>query len=61
MLKLVGFLVLACAGACVTQARPHVVEPADPEVGDMSCAPPMSIHSLLHPDPPPAQATHCDV
>jgi hypothetical protein len=49
MTKLLATLALVLA-ACVSQTRVRPAEPADPAVGDMRCAPPMSIHSLLHPD-----------
>lgn len=48
MMKLLGSLVLASLCACLPQAHSRMpAELPDPEVGDMTCAPPMSIHSLL--------------
>jgi len=69
MLRSFALLVLAGGcGACLSHAQPRpIVEKPDPVVGDMSCAPPMSIHALLEawtsPDelPPPHDASmHCE-
>jgi hypothetical protein len=69
MLRSFALLVLAgVCGACLSHAqlRP-IVEKPDPVVGDMSCAPPMSIHTLLETmdeprrEPPPDDAPmHCE-
>jgi hypothetical protein len=47
-------IVLALMCGCLGHARVRTVELPDPEVGDMSCAPAMSIESLLNAPPPSA-------
>jgi hypothetical protein len=69
MLRSLALLVLASVcGACLSHAQPRpIVEEPDPVVGDMSCAPPMSIHMLLETmgeprreHPPDDAAVHCE-
>jgi hypothetical protein len=49
MLRSLALLVVASiCGACLSHAQPRpIVEKPDPVLGDMSCAPSMSIHALL--------------
>jgi hypothetical protein len=44
-------IVMALMCGCLGHAPVRTVERPDPEVGDMTCAPPMSIDSLLHATP----------
>jgi len=68
MLRSLALLVLAgVCGACLSHAQTRpIVEKPDPVVGDMSCAPPMSIHALLemgelrHEPPPDDAPMHCE-
>jgi len=57
----VFLLIALTVTGCLAHAHPRhaAVEAPDPEVGDMGCAPAMSIHSLLESWHQPISAEGC--